>query len=119
MKPSTLYNFPISGQLSEIKQVYQIEKLTGIQQDEEKPMNQAYIGILCQDSFLIYELILSAFDHKLKFNFIKQIVFSFRFSGNNICFLEIPGKKDNDIELIKKLNRTDIIIFDENENIQL
>ena len=27
--------------------------------------------------------------------------------------------KDNDIELIKKLNRTDIIIFDENENIQM
>ncbi len=80
-------------------------------------MNQEYIGILCQDSFLVYELVLSAFDHKLKFNFIKQIVFSLRFSGNNISFLEIPGKKDSDVDLIKKLNRTDVIIFDENENV--
>ena len=68
---------------------------------------------------MIYEVVLSAFDHKLKFNFIKQIVFSHRFTGNNLSFLEVPGKKDSDVELVKKLNRTDIVILDESENIQM
>lgn len=72
---------------------------------------------MCQDSFLIYELILSAFDHKLKFNFIKQIVFSWRFTSVNVSFIEVPGKKDADVEIAQRLNRSDIIILDESENL--
>lgn len=96
----------------------QFDIVNGIQQGQEKAINQNYLIFLTQNSLLLYEIVLSAFDKQLKFNFVKQIILSVQF-GHEVSsqstkltqFIEIEGKEFDD-DKVKKVNRSDILICD-------
>lgn len=64
---------------------------------------------MTQDSILIYECLLSAFDLSLKCNFVRQIVSSFDLSDTSVA-LELPGRtftqQDNEVNT----SRTDLVL---------
>ena len=84
--------------MSDSCQVVQAGTITGFAECKEdhemRVTNSGFIYLITQDSILIYECLLSAFDLSLKCNFVRQIMSSYDLSDTS-CVVELPGRTLN------------------------
>lgn len=125
----SLYQFPV--EIPGLGQVLQLEVLKGLFLDAEGGSNQNYALILATNSIVICEILLSAFDKRLKFRVIKHLILSVEF-GRKISalseklshFVEVRGKEREEDDMLGnkgklKNNRTDILVCDPDQNLLL